>query len=316
MEKLITACLNKNGYLELSKLKGRAVISKKNYKGNVSIETEGDKYYFKPSATSGGVRFADKEIYESFISKLIRGIVPSVEYFPATLDGAKGVVSKHWDTMGDGYLPLNKALPLKKRKDCLYVDSVEEFETIYTGDFCGGEDQALKKQCSKDCLETILKAPILLAGGDYDFKLSNVAVQCLPRQKLKNMLSFDYGFNLYNLVDNYLKWTGLIISKENIEIAINSVIENWYDIPLAFGATKNCTNYDDLNSLLYDFYCYSHRNSKFKKNIEIATTLSNFVDETLKEMRYYNIPVGKYKECLIKNIINYWQKEYTNILNK
>lgn len=314
MERLIESCLNKNGYVGLSRLGKKAVI-KNDYKGRAVLTFDGKKYFFKPSSTSGGANFRNKELFESFISKLIKRHMPTVEYHPAIFRGQMGVVSEHWDEIGKGYMPMSKALMKKDRRDCLDIDSVEDFEGEYYGYWSDeSEHKDLKRICSADCLRTLRKAPIQLMAGNYDFKLSNVAVQYCKGQKLKNLLPFDYGFNFYNLVHTYLTELKLPLTKENVAYAINCLIEEYFDIPLAFGATKNCSNYDNLDDFLYDFYVYACSNIPFRKNLKEALTLADEVGDVTKEMEFYGLKFSNYRKELIKRVMEFWQDQYKNIL--
>ena len=312
MENLITNLIDtKNGYINLSRLKDSAIVEQKR-NGNISFEYDGKMYFFKLSSISGGVNFRSKEIYESLISKILKKYTPTVEYHPATYKGKKGVVCEHWQNFGTSYMPFHKALKLKGYEHASRIGSVADFEDEYEDGL--GYD-GIKRICAKDCLDGIRKAPVDLMAGNCDFKLSNTAVRCMSKIKLRDFMSFDYGFNLYNLVDAHLKMLNLPITKDNVAFSINRVIEEWFYINLTFGATKNCCNYDDIHDLSYDFYCYAQRNKAFKNNLEIALSMQDDLSDVFAEMKDKKIILSTYKKELIKRVMEYMQKRYDNILN-
>lgn len=311
MESLINKCVNpKNGYIDLSKLGKKAV---QEYKpGNTVFKVGDKKYFFKLSSMSGGVNFRNKEIYESLISKILKKYTQTIEYYPAVFNGKKGVVSEHWDNINTGYLPFHKALKIKGYEHAPRIDSVEDFEAEYKMDW---DSKGLSNICTADCLDGIRKAPIQLMAGNYDFKLSNMAVRCLPKRKLRNFMSFDYGFNLFNLVDTHLKTFNMPLTKENVAFSINRIVEEWFYINLTLGASKNCCNYDDISDLTYDFYCYAQRNPIFKKNLAISLDMMDDLSDIFKQMKDCNIKLSNYKQDLIKRVMDFWQNKYESIIN-
>ncbi len=311
MEKLITRCIDaKSGYIFLSKL-DKDTLMQTTPTGNATFCYNGKKYFFKMSATSGGVHFRSKEIFESLISKMLKRYTPTVEYYPAVFRGKKGVVCEHWSNLGDCYLPFHKALKLRKYEHAPRIGSVADFEEEYED---GLGTDGLKHICAKDCLEGVRKAPIQLMAGNYDFKLSNMAVQYSPYKKLQGFLSFDYGFNLFNLVDTHLKTLNMPLTKSNVEFSIKRIVEEWFYINLTMGATKNCCNYDDIDDLIYDFYCYAQTNKAFRENMKTALTLPNNLPEVFKEMEDNHILLPKYKKDLVMRVMDYFQTQYGKIL--
>lgn len=308
MENLIKCFADrKTGYVQLDKMKNVDIEQPSMFRQRKIFEFDGKKYFFKGSGDSGGV-FEDKEIYESFISRLIRKYTPSVVYAPAICAGEPGVVCEHW---GKNYAPFKEALAKKKGTgDKLYIGSVEEFEAEY---FDGMGGKPLKDICTEDCLTAIQKTPIQLMAGNYDFKLSNMAVNTRG-PKLSRLTSFDYGFNIFNTVEKTLKEGHLELNGENITLAINNILRCWFGFLISFGGTKNCSEYEDWGDLTYDFYNYAYQNPEFKKYIEQSLDMVDNVDEVSRELKFYHMVLPKYRKDLIKRVMHYVANEYEALL--
>lgn len=306
MKRLISDYLDKSGYINLDGLDAGHVLSRRN--GSAEFMHGDKKYYFKSSKGSGGISMQDKEIFETFISKLLKNYTNALQYFPAIFENEAGVVSVHWDSMSDGYKIFDSAINEKAPKIMTSgIDSVEGFEYEY--------NLGLKDICNKTCLEGIQKAPIQLMCGNYDFKLSNTAVQCKPNKTLSRFLSFDFGFNLYSLVDMYLKSYDLPLTEANCAFILNKLINTYFNVTLSFGATKNFNNYEDFNAFKTDFEKYARRNNTFKKNIQDAIGVRAKLNDTINEMKYYHIIMSEHKKELIKCVVNYLSKQYAEIIH-
>lgn len=306
MKRLISEFLEKSGYINLNGLDNVNILSRRN--GSAEFMHGDKKYYFKSSKGSGGISMQDKEIFETFISKLLKNYTNALQYFPAIFENDVGVVSVHWDNLADDYKVFDSAINEKAPQIMTsYIDSVDEFEYEYK--------LGLKDFCNKTCLEGIQKAPIQLMCGNYDFKLSNTAVQCKPNKKLSRFLSFDFGFNLYSLVDMYLKSYNLPLTESNCAFILNKLLTKYFNVTLSFGATKNFNNYEDLNDFKVDFEKFSRKNNTFKKNMQEAIGVKAKLDETINEMKYYHIVMSEHKKELIKCVVNYLTQQYAEIIH-
>ena len=308
MKRLISDFIDKNtGYIDLSKLNEKDILKTTTFNNNIAFKHGRKKFYFKSANTSGGVNFKNKALYESFISKLLKNYTNTVDYHPAIYKNEKGVVSEHWDNLGKGYMTLKNALDKKKDEYLWIIDSVADFDFSYYND-------DLNTFADKECLDEIRKAPIQLMAGNYDFKLSNMAVEYSENKLLNKFLSFDYGFNLFSLVEKYLKSYKLTLTNKNVKYIIDKILNTYFSITLGFGATKNIINYENFDALLEDFSDYAHRDRFFKDNIKQSLTVLDKTNEAFREMEYYNIAFSKHQKDLVKRVINCLSKEYSNIL--
>lgn len=252
-------------------------------------------YRFKYNDNSGGILLGRKELYETLISRMVKKFADSVIYYPAEIDGERGVLSLDWNNGFQARKILGKEIDAESLAEInYYLDSCRSF--------------------SAKALKDFKKIPQHFMAGNCDFASRNV--NYAPNgEKIGSLMFFDYGYSTFARVESYLTKMSLAANKQNIKMAYEDGIWGAINCTVGMGATKNLMQYDGLYDLMEDFVGYSARNEEFKANVKKSLQLNDtqFVEE-ITRLREEGFKFYKDNEKIVRQITEANSKIYEKCL--
>lgn len=252
-------------------------------------------YRFKYNDNSGGIFLGRKELYESLISRMVQRFANSVIYYPAEIDGKRGVLSLDWS---NGGVNLN----------CL--DGLYDVESLAEINYYQGISQNFTKKAFSD-LKTI---PQHFMAGNCDFVPRNIVYK-KSGAKASDLLFYDYGYSTFARVESFLEKMSLEPNKSNILFAYREGVWGAINCTVGMGATKNLMQYSDLEDLQEDFIVYASKNTEFRNNIKKALQLSEqeFM-EAIRQLRHEGFKVYPDNEKIVRQVTQTNAKIYEKCL--
>ena len=194
-------------------------------------------YRFKYNNNSGGMLEGRKELYESLISRMVKKFAKSVQYYPAEIDGKRGVLSLDWSNGGESLFCLDKKYSVESLAEINYYKNI-------AWDF------------TSKAFKDIKKIPQQFMAGNCDFVPRNVCYK-KRNDKATDLLFFDYGYSTFARVESFLEKMSLAPNRHNIDYAYRDGIWGTINCTVGMGATKNLMQYTDLQDLKEDFIVYA-----------------------------------------------------------
>lgn len=275
-------------------------------KGNLILEVElGGKYYidactglkyrFKSNNKSGGPKEGRKELYESLISRMVAKFGKTIEYFPAELDGERGVLCLDWSNNRKIYSTLDivtKAI------------SLHELEN----------DSQLINRCTKDSIKALKKLPQHFIVGNCDYVPRNVACTGNSFGRISEILYYDYGYSSFSRVESSLIRRNLDINTNNIKKSYLDYIWGYTNSIVGMGPNYNLFDYCYLETVMSDFKDYAEKSQEFKKNIKLSIPIAQDFDEEIRKMRDEGFKIYPDHENIIKQVTDININNYEKIL--
>lgn len=287
MEEISLNIKDINGYINLdsaSQSKRVIVLGENSYAAKFIDTKTGEMYYFKYNATSGGWYHANKEIYESIISRLISHLMPAQIYSPAIFNKKEGVITrcfKYRHITFDEYLSLFKGKFDNVRNNVL---------SIYDN------ENLLKQNISQECFDMLTMVPQNYMVGNLDFKFSNMVVE--GTEFAKNPKAFDFGFNMF------------LFAQKGESLGIKSIDEctdHFFRQKIGgvgMGVGKSIGSYASKSEFLQDIKELASTNPRFKEQINNALTITDdIIDEEFLQMYGdEGVTLGK-AGCIVRETI-------------
>lgn len=315
-----------DGYYNLGKAleDGEAVIiSDENARIIYLYDCINEKNFcFKYAERSGGYHnIANKVVYESLISRMVKRFMPAVQYYPARINNELGVICDDWDNELETYSPLYTSI-LNKPKSALY----EEFFTdgkIYsdriirklskTEDIIDYKPELLEF-VTEDVYNNLLKIPEHFMVGNFDFNVKNFAVNNNVNKSNK-FLSFDFGFNAFCMLEQYLCGDSNF-NKNDIYGAYEYFFNCFHHVPFGIGFRLNIADYDTFENFIKDFKHGVRNYPNMKHNLEesINTTSKNFDNAMIELVEKDDVRMNIPSKIIAREVINYNLEELSKCL--
>lgn len=299
------------------------VISDKDAKVTYLYDCIQEKNFcFKYAERSGGYHYIEnKVVYESLISKMVKKYMPAVQYYPARLNEELGVICDDWDTELETYTPLYSAI-LNKPKSALYEEIFADGKTYsdrIIRKLSKVEDildykPELSEFITDNVFDNLLKVPEHFMLGNLDFNVKNFAVNN-KLGKSDKFLSFDFGFNSFCMLEQYLRRDITFMNKD-VSDAYDSFFRCFYPVAFGTGIRLNIADYDTFENFLKDLK-YAVRNyPNMKQNLEEAINFSEKdLKYTLEELTEKdNVKIGFNAKEIVKRVIEFNREELSKCL--
>lgn len=252
-------------------------------------------YRFKYNATSGGRLMGRKELYETLISRMVNKFGKAVQYYPAEIDGERGVLSLDWRNGNNFYGVLNAEY---------------EFESLAEIDY----RKDLEEDFTKKALTMLKKVPQQFKVGNSDYVTRNIAYK-RRGEKISELMFYDFGYSAFSRVESYLEKMNLEPNSKNIKEAYLINIWGFINSSVGMGATKNLMKYEEFKDIIKDFCFYSRYNSEFFKNVKESMKIDDkaFLEE-IRKLKYDGFKFFDDNERIVRKINEINTKNFQNCL--
>lgn len=279
-------------------------------------------FCFKHAERSGGYHYiANKVVYESLISKMVKKYMPAVQYYPARLNEELGVICDDWDTELETYTPLYTAI-LNKPKSAMYeeifadgkIDSGRIIRKLSKMEDILDYKPELSEFITDNVFNNLLKVPQQFMLGNLDFNVKNFAVNN-KLSKSDKFLSFDFGFNSFCMLEQYLHRDITYMNRDVLD-AYNSFFRCFYHVAFGTGIRLNIADYDTFENFLKDFIHAVRHYPNMRQNLEEAINFSeNNLNDALEELTEKdNVKIGFTAKEIIKRVIDFNREELSKCL--
>ena len=279
-------------------------------------------FCFKYAERSGGYHYiANKVVYESLISRMVKKYMPAVQYYPARIGNKLGVICDDWDTELETYTPLYTAI-LNKPKSTIYgeiftdgkIHSHRIMQKLSNAENIIDYKPEMLEVITEDVHKNLLRIPEHFMVGNLDFNIKNFAVND-KADKSDKFLSFDFGFNTFCLVEQYLCGDSNF-NKNDIHDAYQYFFSNYHPGLFGTGFKLNIAHYDTFEHFIKDFKFAVKNYPNIKQNLEQAlnTTDKNFQNAIIELVEKNNIKMTIPSKIIAREVITYNLDEFSKCI--